>query len=175
MSPATLKEAWRRHVMDSAQLFPLGLDNARLWTDLGSGGGFPGLVVAILAQQLAPELRLRLVEADRRKTVFLAEAARRLDLSVDIQCRRIEAAAPRDGDVISARALAPLPKLLTLAVPQARAPAIFLFPKGRKAQDELTAARRHWHMDVVAHPSATDPESVILEIRNVRSRTGPRP
>jgi 16S rRNA (guanine527-N7)-methyltransferase len=99
---------WERHVLDSVQLFPLRCAGGNTWCDLGSGGGFPGLVVAAMARELAPELRLTLVESDRRKAAFLSVMARDLDVNATVAARRAESLAPRGAATVSARALAPL-------------------------------------------------------------------
>ncbi len=160
-----MEDAWDRHVLDSAQIFALAPHGAKDWVDLGSGGGFPGLVIAALADELSPELRVTLVESDARKCVFLTTASRELGIRAQVINSRIEALAPARRDVISARALAPLPKLLALAEGQAGPGTICLFPKGAGAASELTEAARNWHIRHRTHPSMTDPEAVILELQ----------
>lgn len=164
VSRASLPELWTRHFVDSAQLFALCPPGARHWADLGSGGGFPGLVVATLAAEVVPDLRVTLVESDGRKAAFLATAARELGLTVDVRAERIEALPPLGADVLSARALASLDVLLGFAdghlAPAGRA----LFPKGARAEEEVAEARRHWAFDLTRHPSQTAEDGVILEI-----------
>ena len=108
VAASTLAEVWTRHVADSAQLWPLRPPGARLWLDLGSGAGFPGLVVAALAAEEAPDLRVRLVESDARKAAFLATVAREADLPAEVLVERWQRLPPQAADVVSARALAPL-------------------------------------------------------------------
>jgi 16S rRNA (guanine527-N7)-methyltransferase len=163
--PATL---WRRHVLDSAQLWRLAPERAKYWVDLGSGGGFPGLVVAVVAAEHRPDLKVALVESDTRKTLFLSEAARRLGLSVDILRRRIERDPEPVGDVVSARALAPLPDLLALAAPWLSDGGVALFPKGARVEREVAAAKRDWRFTLTRHPSITDPRGVILAVTEPR-------
>lgn len=165
VAKGTLEEAWERHVVDSAQIFALRPAGARDWADLGSGGGFPGLVIAALAAEAAPELRVTLVESDSRKCAFLATAAREMGVEARVVTSRIEALPRTVRDVVSARALAPLPRLLELAEGQAGPGTICLFPKGAGAACELTRAARNWHIRHRAHPSVTDPNAVVLELQ----------
>src|SRR3954447_3134702 len=137
----TLHNPWRRHILDSAQLVHLLPEGARRLVDLGSGAGLPGLVLAILG---IPEVHL--IESDRRKAAFLREAARATATPVTAHARRIEAAPPLAADVVTARALAPLPNLLPLAARFATPATRCLFLKGRQAETELTEAARGWTM-----------------------------
>lgn len=169
VAPGSLADLWRRHFLDSAQLLPLaqgqGVISGR-WLDLGSGGGFPGLVLAALGWA-----DLHLVESDVRKSVFLRETARVMEVPVTVHACRIEqldAAAIRPVAVISARALAPLPALLAMALPFAGPDTLLLLPKGRQAGDELTLARESMTMAALEQtPSRTDPEARILQIRGL--------
>ena len=149
-------------MLDSAQLLPLIPDGARLLVDLGSGAGFPGLVLAILG---VPEVHL--IESDARKCAFLREAARVTETSVVVHASRIEAMAPLPADVITARALAPLPKLLDLAAPFLQPHSICVFLKGKNAAEELRQARRQWRMKDAILPSRTDPDASIIALRQV--------
>lgn len=164
VAPASLPDVWRRHIADSAQLFALAPPTALRWLDLGSGGGFPGLVVATLAVDLAPALRVELVESDARKCAFLQAAVQELDLPVRVTRSRIEDLAPRAADVISARALAPLDRLLGLALPHMTPHGICLFPKGSGLSAEVAAARAKYRFDLDAIPSQTDASGVIARI-----------
>ncbi len=170
VAPASLPYLWQRHIGDSLQLLDHAPQAARRWVDLGSGGGFPGLVVAAaLAGRDGAEVHL--VESDTRKAAFLREASRIAGLPVQVYPQRIEAVAPAlaaGTDVVSARALAPLPRLLDLAAPFLAAGALALFPKGRDAARELTEARKGWTLDVNEAPSRSDPEGRILVIRDAR-------
>jgi 16S rRNA (guanine527-N7)-methyltransferase len=159
VAPATLPDLWRRHMLDSAQLLPLLPAGARRLIDLGSGAGFPGLVLAILG---VPEVHL--VEADARKCAFLREAARLTWADVTIHTRRIEAMPPEPFDVVTARALAPLPKLLTLARRFAGPGTIFLFPKGRAVAEELINLPEIATMRLDRIASRTDPDAAILKL-----------
>lgn len=167
VSRQSLDDLWTRHIVDSAQIFDLAPVGARHWADLGSGGGFPGMVVAVLAAERAPELAVTLVESDARKAAFLATVARELGLAPDIRCARIEAVPPLAADVLSARALAPLPLLLAYAERHMAPNAVALFPKGASHDAEIAEALASWHFDLQKHPSMTDPQSATLEIRGL--------
>jgi 16S rRNA (guanine527-N7)-methyltransferase len=174
----SLDDAWRRHVLDSAQLLDHLPPGARTVLDIGSGAGFPGLVLALLG---VPDVHL--VESDRRKAAFLREAARQTGTQVTIHAERVEALAPFPVDVVTARACAPLSRLLELAEPflqLRRRPAceparagpgpVCLFPKGRTADEELTAAGKTWKMRVDRLPSRTAPEATLLLVKDVEHR-----
>jgi len=173
VAPSTLTQIWARHFADSAQILALAPPQPKTWVDLGSGAGFPGLVVATL---LAPEgqTRVTLVESDSRKAAFLREAARELAVPVDILPLRIEAAATRvslrRACVVSARALAPMPRLLALAHPFCGPETCCLFLKGREALRELQTAETGWNFESDLVPSETDPEGRIVIIKNPQPR-----
>lgn len=164
VSQNTIDDLWTRHFLDSAQIFELRPTTARHWADLGSGGGFPGLVVAVLAAAEAPELRVTLVESDLRKAAFLTNAARELGLSVRVEAERIEALAPLEADILSARALAPLHVLLQYADRHLIDGGRGIFLKGARADSEIEEARKSWNFDLKTHPSKTAGDSTILEI-----------
>jgi 16S rRNA (guanine527-N7)-methyltransferase len=158
VGPATLADVWRRHILDSAQLAPL-VAGAAVLVDLGSGAGLPGLILAILG---GPQVHL--IEADARKCAFLHEAARVTGTRVVIHNCRIESAPPIAADIVTARALAPLGQLLDHAVRFLKPGGKCIFLKGARQADELTAARKSWHMVVSERPSLSDPSGVILEV-----------
>ncbi len=166
VSRGGLEELWERHIVDSGQLWPHA-PQGRRWVDLGSGGGFPGLVIAILAKEARPSLRMTLVESDRRKAAFLATASREFELDVRILGERIEHVPPQNADILSARALAPLDRLLGHVklhlAPGGRA----LLPKGARWREEIETARQSWTFEWDAIPSLTDPASVILSIGEI--------
>ncbi|GGA99599.1 ribosomal RNA small subunit methyltransferase G [Allosediminivita pacifica] len=159
-------EVESRHIADSVQLFGIAPEVTK-WVDLGSGGGFPGLVIAVLAAELRPEMSVVMVESDTRKCVFLRTALRELGVEGQVMQSRIEALSPLDADLVSARALAPLPKLLGYAKRHMAIDAMALFPKGSNWQSELSEARKSWHFDLETHTSVVDPSSVILEVREL--------
>jgi 16S rRNA (guanine527-N7)-methyltransferase len=194
----SLDHLWQRHFADSAQLLALA-PGAVHWVDLGSGGGFPGLVLAILLAekpalppqtppqggqdgparalphgqasppfQPAPPVRVTLIESDTRKSAFLSEVARQTGIAVDILSTRIESAATRSKlqapDVVTARALAPLDKLLHLAAPLSSPRTVGLFLKGREAAREIEAARKMWVFNSELIPSRTEAGAHIVRV-----------
>lgn len=178
VAPSTIGDVWGRHFADSAQLVELAPAAAATWLDLGSGAGFPGLVVALLLQERRP-IRVTLIESDSRKAAFLREVARQTGAPVDIFSARIEfdttQAKVGTVDVISARALAPLERLLGLAYPYWHADTVGLFPKGRDAEAELSSARARWSFDAELVPSASDGLGKIIVVRNLAARTEGEP
>jgi 16S rRNA (guanine527-N7)-methyltransferase len=158
----TLADLWGRHILDSAQLHRLTPDSAQDLIDLGSGAGLPGLVLAILG---VPGVEL--VEADSRKCAFLREAARITEANVTLRPCRIEAVPPHPVDVVTARALAPLDRLLGLAARFLSRDSVCLFLKGERLEEELTLARKRWTMTVSACQSRSDPRGVILRLQQV--------
>ncbi|CAA7621115.1 Ribosomal RNA small subunit methyltransferase G [Magnetospirillum sp. SS-4] len=162
VGPDTLPDLWRRHFLDSAQLFRLIPPEARRLADLGSGAGFPGLVLAVMG---APDVHL--VESDSRKCAFLREAARVTGTGVTIHNQRIEKVAPLAADVVTARALAPLGQLLGWAEPHLAGGGRCLFLKGRGVEDELTATAKEWNIALDRSPSETDPAGQVLQLREV--------
>lgn len=164
-----LGHLWERHILDSAQLLPLGA-GAKTWLDLGSGGGFPGAVLAILLADV-PQSCISLVESNRRKAAFLQtalhECAHARIHAVRIEEAALLVAAPQ---VITARALAPLNRLLELVHPWWSDDVRALFPKGRGFRAEFEQANGSWLFDLIEHASKSEPEAVILEIRRLRRR-----
>jgi 16S rRNA (guanine527-N7)-methyltransferase len=158
----TLLDLWRRHMLDSAQLHPLMPSAAQSAIDLGSGAGFPGLVLAILGAS-----GVELIEADSRKAAFLREAARVTVTQATIRPCRIAAVSPHQVDVVTARALAPLDKLLDLAEPFIGSNTVCMFPKGEKAVAELTLARKGWRMTASMYNSIADPRGVVLCLHGI--------
>jgi 16S rRNA (guanine527-N7)-methyltransferase len=167
VGPKTLDEVWSRHIADSAQLAPLA--EGEVWADLGSGAGFPGLVLALVR----PGTLVHLIESDGRKCAFLREAARLCGARAQVWNERIEAVLPRVDpapDVIVSRALAPLADLLRLAFPALSSGATGLFLKGRSAGAELTSAGESWTFDADLIPSRTDREGCVVRVKNVQGR-----
>lgn len=167
VAPDSLADLKRRHIEDSAQLLPLAPPDWGHWADLGSGAGFPGLVVAILAQELPGARRVTLVESDGRKSAFLRTVLRETGVAADVLTARIENLSPLSADVVSARALAPLPRLLDLAAPHMAPGATAIFPKGRRADDEVKEALERWRFTCQKISSATDDEAVILKLGEI--------
>jgi 16S rRNA (guanine527-N7)-methyltransferase len=173
VSAKTLPHLWDRHFADSAQILRLAPD-ACTWLDLGSGAGFPGLVIAILQANHA-NFRMHLVESTAKKCAFLTEVARATSAPVEIHCMRIEglseSATSLKPEIITARALAPLPRLLELAAPWFGPGVRGLFMKGRDARKEIEAAKRRFNFTCELYPSMTAEESSIVEISDVTKRT----
>jgi 16S rRNA (guanine527-N7)-methyltransferase len=172
VAASTLRHVWSRHFADSAQILALAPE-ARLWLDLGTGAGFPGLVIALLAADNSG-FRMHLVDSNAKKCAFLAEAARATKLSVDIHNERIEEFAQKAPrlipDIVCARALAPLPRLFELAAPFFGERTRGLFLKGRAAEAELEGARSLWDFEGRLHQSITSEDSSIVEIMHLRRR-----
>ena len=186
VGPSTLPDIWRRHLLDSAQLYPLLPDNdgdserkLKIF-DLGSGAGFPGLVLAILGRHDkrypgGRPLRVNLIESDRKKATFLAEAARAVGFTADdtsktavrVRAQRAEVIEPQIADVITARALAPLEKLLPWMARFADDKTILLIPKGEQAEAELQSAGKDWKMKIDRVPSRSDARGTILVLRDL--------
>lgn len=164
VAPSTLDRLWRRHILDSAQLLSIAPQALR-WADLGSGGGFPGAVIAILAHDRA-DVAVKLVESNRKKAAFLQNALSDLAPRADIVARRIEDVVESSvsPDIVTARALAPLPRLLTLTEPWLAAGTRALFHKGRDSGEEIKLAHDTWNLDLIQHRSSVDDDSVVLEI-----------
>ncbi len=168
VSASSLAQLWTRHIADSLQLLDL-VPGAKVWADLGSGGGFPGLVIAIALKD-RPGAQVHLVESDQRKSAFLREAARALELPAMIHVKRIETVAPAalpGLEAVTARALAPLPALLELAYPFLQNGAKGLFMKGANLDNELTAATKSWNIRSTIVPSKTDAEGRILLVDQI--------
>lgn len=166
VSKATLNHAWSRHILDSAQIFMYG-GLAKHWVDIGSGGGLPGLVVAVLATEKAPLMCFTLVESDQRKAEFLREASRALSLSTNILADRAETVPKLGADIVSARALAPLGDLCALAKRHMSKDGRAIFLKGKSCQAEILDARKNWKFDLEAHSSKTDPASFVLVLNGI--------
>ncbi|SFP12986.1 16S rRNA (guanine527-N7)-methyltransferase [Mesorhizobium sp. NFR06] len=167
-APSTLDDVWRRHILDSAQLARIAPAATR-WVDLGSGGGFPGLVLAFLLVE-RPGASVDLVESNRKKASFLQSVIGQFDLPARVVAKRIDdsyvlVSAP---EIVTARALAALPDLLDLAAPWLTKGARGLFHKGRDYRAEVEESTHRWAFDLVEHSSMTDPYGVILEISDLR-------
>ncbi len=176
VAPSTLNQIWHRHFADSAQLFKgsasVAVSNSH-WLDVGSGAGFPGLVLAILGAE-KPQTRHTLIESDTRKAAFLRQVARETGVAVEIVSARIElpqnTAKVRDVDFVTARALAPLPRLLPLVAPYFRVTTIGLFLKGREVGDELLEAGRDWEFESQLLPSITSADGRIVRLTGLHKK-----
>ena len=168
-APSQLDRLWERHIFDSAQLVRFAPETVR-WLDIGSGGGFPGAVLAILLSD-RPSFHIDLVESNRKKAAFLKTALADNDCATVHPVRIEQAYALVEApEIVTARALAPLPDLLGLAAPWLVTGARGLFHKGRDYASEIEEARDAWRFDLIEHRSMVDREGRILEIRNLRAR-----
>ena len=164
---STLDALWDRHFRDSIQVFDLAPVTAKKWADLGSGGGFPGLVAAILAADERPGTHVTLVESDQRKAAFLSTVARETGIDVTVFSERIEAVAPLGVDVLTARALAPLDRLLGFAERHLAADGAAIFPKGAGWPDEVGHALESWRFSYQNNESLTEPGATVLTIGGI--------
>ncbi len=169
IAPNTCADVWSRHIIDSLQIVryvPAGFPDR--WCDIGSGGGLPGIVVAIVASERAPETTVLLVEADKRKSAFLKIISRELGLNTEVVTQRIETADDVKAGIVSARALAPMPELLGYCARHLAPGGACILAKGRTWRQELEAAQQSWHFECDRHDSIVDRDSVVLVLRNLR-------
>lgn len=167
VAKSTIPDIWNRHIVDSAQLLTWDLPEQTNWIDIGSGGGLPGIVAAIILKEVQPSAALTLVESDQRKSAFLRTASTAFGLNTQIKAERAENLTPAHANILSARALMPLSGLLDLGERHLTQDGRLLLLKGRTYQQEISDAQKHWKFDVVARPSLTDNEAKMLEIRNI--------
>ena len=169
VSRSTLDNFWNRHVLDSAQFLSSVGEKAGKWVDLGSGGGLPGLVVAILSDEIEPVNKLFLVEADVRKAVFLKTVCRELGLKVEVYNNRIEELPLMSANIVSARALAPLKTLCLYAKNHLEKDGVAVFAKGENWRAELVEAQKKWIFSYEAVKSTLHEGSVVLVLRGIKS------
>lgn len=172
VSRETLRDVWTRHIVDSLQILPLLRPTDSAFLDLGSGGGFPALPLAIALK--GRDCRFVLVEPNGRKASFLRAVARELGLSVNVEGRRSDQIDPRETgavDVITSRALAPLTQLCGLMAPFFGPKTRAILHKGREHVEELVESDAVWHHDVVVVASVTDPGGVLLELTDLSLKT----
>jgi len=167
VSPGSIKNLWQRHIADSAQIYEVVEVKSGLWVDLGTGGGFPGLICAIMAKTEKPNLKFIFLESDTRKTLFLRTVIRELSLNARVENSRIEQTRPLEADVLTARALASLAKLLEFTDIHLKKKGLAIFPKGANFQQEIQDTLASWRFRVKKNPSKTDSEAVILQISEV--------
>lgn len=168
ISRSSEADIWQRHIADSAQLAQHLPSGPGLWLDLGSGAGLPGIVLAIIAAEVAPSLRFELVEVDQRKATFLRQVSRELGLNVTVLTERIEALTPRLADVVSARALASLSDLCNFAERHLDADGIAIFLKGAGAETEIEVAQKKWSFNLESFPSKTSADALVLKLKKIR-------
>jgi 16S rRNA (guanine527-N7)-methyltransferase len=162
VSRQSLDDSWQRHFLDSGQLFRLLPGEANSMLDIGSGAGFPGMVLAIMGAR-----NVELVESDERKCLFLREVSRETSTDVTVTNERIEKLSPKTVDVLTSRACAPLDVLLGYARPYLGPSTICLFPKGRTVQDELTTAQKRWNIRYTLHQSVSDSAARIVRLEGI--------
>ena len=167
VSASTLDDIWERHILDSAQLVRFEPRSGSSWVDIGSGAGLPGIVIAVLV-----EGPVTLVEPRRLRAAFLQETVAESGLSdrVSVQAAKIENVRGK-FDVITARAVAPLDRLLGMGLHLAHSGTIWALPKGKSAKSELAEAQRSWQCDARSEASCTDPNSAILVLSKVKAKT----
>jgi 16S rRNA (guanine527-N7)-methyltransferase len=174
IAPSTEPKLWTRHIADSLQLLALA-PQAKIWVDLGSGGGFPGLVIACaLADK--PGARVHLVESSTKKAAFLREAARATGAPAEVHAVRIEDFVENLAmavDVVTARALAPLVRLLAATYPLLKTGTLGLFPKGQDVDAELTEAAKCWSIQSSLAPSLTDPKAKVVRVTGIEKLPQP--
>ncbi|MGR3291880.1 MAG: 16S rRNA (guanine(527)-N(7))-methyltransferase RsmG [Paracoccaceae bacterium] len=168
VSKSTLPTLWARHFLDSAQIYRLADTNSGKWLDIGTGGGFPGLVVAIMAQQDSPGLKFTFIESDQRKSAFLRTVIRELSLDIPVLSQRIEEIEPLMADILSTRALAPLSTLLGYAETHLKPAGQALFMKGASFRRELDEALEFWSFQSDEYNSITDGDAVILSLGDIQ-------
>ena len=167
ISNISVSDLWSRHIVDSAQLFLFTLPDEGLWLDVGSGGGFPGIVVSIVAKELAPSLRVVLVESDNRKCVFLRTVIRELGLSVRVINDRIENVKLDNVVYLSARALRNLNSLLFIVENNVSRETVCVFPKGRSYKKELVDSQKNWKFDFNLIDSNTSDDSKVIVLKGL--------
>lgn len=158
---------WDRHVVDSVQVYRHAPDDFHLWLDIGSGGGFPGIVAAILGKARHPDAQFVLIESDQRKVAFLRTAIRELGLTARVLADRIEEVPPAGADVVSVRALGSVSFLLPLIMQHIHPAGLAIMHKGRQASTEIAEARQNWLFELEEQPSLTDPEARLLLIQRI--------
>ena len=166
VSRNSLDDLWTRHIIDSVQVFRC-VSPPNHWVDMGSGGGLPGVIVAIMAAEESPNTKVTLIESDQRKSAFLRTAARECGAKLTVISKRIEQADPQNADVLSARALADLSLLLEFSERHLSPTGTALFPKGANWKKEVDNARQRWRFDVEPITSLTEPDAVVLKIEGV--------
>jgi len=170
IAKSTERDVWERHILDSAQLLKYIPDDSKSLVDLGSGAGFPGLVLAILGVK-----GVHLIESNNKKATFLKEAIRVIGCNAKVTCTRIEDIPPRPSDVITARALAPLDRLIKLAKPFMNKDSVCLFLKGKNLDNELNSIKQFWHVTERRYESILTPDNAsdkgwVLELRDIQAK-----
>lgn len=166
ISKSSIPDLWDRHILDSAQLYGIAPAQGH-WVDIGSGGGFPGVVVAILSSGESSDHKFTLIESDQRKCAFLRTASRELDLNITVMSKRIEEIPSLDANILSARALADLPTLLSFAERHLNRSGVAIFPKGETWQKEEEIASKMWSYQHEVIKSNTNAAAAVLRIQDI--------
>lgn len=169
ISKSTEVDFWKRHIIDSIQVFKAS-DSQENWCDIGSGGGFPGLVIGILQRDLCSDAHLTLIESDKRKCAFLMTVVREFGLNCEVKAHRVEQTLLDRPATISARALAPLDKLLGFMHHLGSSRECGVFPKGKNWKKEVDEAQQKWHFEMSVIQSITDAQAVVLRVTNIEQR-----
>jgi 16S rRNA (guanine527-N7)-methyltransferase len=167
IAKSTQSDVWHRHIIDSAQLFQYAPKHVKTWLDIGSGGGFPGIVMAIMSVGTGQGTHFSFVESDQRKATFLRTAVRELQLKVTVHSERIEATPPQNSDVITARALKSVSELMPFLDRHLAEGGVAILPKGRTVSEEIPLARQNWRFDMTEHASITDADARILIVKDI--------
>jgi 16S rRNA (guanine527-N7)-methyltransferase len=165
VSKSSLPEIWDRHIWDSAQIFDIAVEGS-VWADFGSGGGLPGIVLAIFAKELRPDMQFYLVESDQRKCAFLRNVVREIGLNVKVHAERIEVLDPIGASVISARALTDLNGLLEFVERHSAKNGVAILPKGETWEKEILQAQENWSFEYEEITSKTNNDAAILKIKD---------
>ena len=164
VSKSSLPYIWDRHIWDSAQILDIDVEGS-VWADFGSGGGLPGIVLAIFAKELRPEMQFHLVESDQRKCAFLRNAVREIGLNVKVYAERIEVLDPIEADIISARALTDLNGLLEFVDRHPAVDGVAILPKGETWEKEISQAQENWSFEYEEITSNTNSNAAIIMIK----------
>ena len=167
VSRKSIDMSWERHFLDSAQLWFFLPKKAKLWLDFGSGAGFPGLVIGVISKELKPNLKVVLVEKNKKKANFLNDIVNKIGLNVEIFSRDVKSIEPQRADVISSRAFGNLDQLLKISYLHKNKNTISLFPKGVNFLKEIESSKKNWNYDLEKIRNIIDYKSYILKIRNI--------
>ena len=167
VAKSTLEDVWSRHILDAAQLFGFRPPGNLRWLDVGSGAGLPGMVLAIMSEADACDHEFILVEANTRRAEFLKMVVRELGMNVSIVSLRVEQCAPVEADIVTARAVADIDKLVKLFLPHLTSGGCAILPKGRSYRREIQLASRHWKFSWQAFPSLTSTDGMIVVLRDL--------
>ena len=170
ISKSSESDIWQRHIIDSLQLQQFITAKDKILYDFGSGAGFPAIVLAIVSEEIFPDLQISLIESIGKKVIFLNEVKNTLNLNINVIQNRIENLKLPKADIITSRALASLDKLLKYAIPFCNKNTKLVFPKGEKWQEEITTAQKEWSFDFESFPSQTSQTRKILYIKNIRRK-----